>query len=389
MGYFLSLNGILSRIQFGFTAGFHFIFVPLTIGLILLIGIMEFLHYKTKKEIYHKMVEFWSDLFIINFAFGVVTGITMSLQFGTNWGNYSKFMGDVFGSPLALEALIAFFLESTFAGVWIFKRNKISPKARLITVWLIVLGTSISAIWIIVANGFMQHPVGYVLAADGSKVILDNFLLLMTNPYTWYMFFHNHASAIVLSAFFIISVSCYHLVYGKKEDRDVYVRSIEIASWALLIGSISLPILGQDYLRYIGIVQPTKIDKIVTGSSAIVRIAFSIMVTLGTLFVLLSLYLVAFKNKFLKSPTIQKIMIYLIPLPYIAILTGWMVTEIGRQPWIVYNLLTVEEGISDVPTAEIIFTLSLITVYYIILGILDYRLTVKRAKEGLKDGGKG
>lgn len=202
---------LLSRIQFAFTIIFHFLFVPLTIGLILLTAIFETIHLKTKNPLYRRMADFWGDLFVINFAVGIVTGVVMSVQFGTNWAGYSVFMGDVFGAPLALEALLAFFLESTFAGIWIFKRKVLSAGMRSLVVWMVVLGTTISAVWIITANGFMQHPVGYQLSADGSKVLLTDIFALVTNPYAIYMLVHTLVAAFVLGAFFVIGVSAYHL----------------------------------------------------------------------------------------------------------------------------------------------------------------------------------
>ena len=171
----------LSRLQFAFTIGFHFLMVPLSIGLIFITVIFEVMHWRTGNKKYLKQANFWGNLFAINFIVGIVTGITMEIQFGTNWAEYSKFMGDIFGSPLALEALLAFFLESTFAGIWIFYRHKISAKFRAITAIMIMIGTQISGIWIITANGFMQNPVGYELAADGSKVLLTDFVALVTN----------------------------------------------------------------------------------------------------------------------------------------------------------------------------------------------------------------
>ncbi|MGL4382204.1 MAG: cytochrome ubiquinol oxidase subunit I, partial [Bacilli bacterium] len=178
---------VLSRIQFAFTVAFHFIFVPLSIGLILLIAIFETLHYKKKNDEYRKLSDYFGNMFIVMYAVGIVTGIAMSLQFGTNWGAYSKFMGDVFGAPLALEALIAFFLESTFTGIYVFRRHNLSPKFRCVTAWLITFGTAISALWIITAAGFMHNPVGYKLAEDQSQVILVNIFSVLLNPYAWYM----------------------------------------------------------------------------------------------------------------------------------------------------------------------------------------------------------
>jgi cytochrome d ubiquinol oxidase subunit I len=379
---------ILSRLQFALTIGFHFIFVPLTVGLILLIVVFEIKHYRTEDDRFRKLSNYFSDIFLINYAFGIVTGIAMTIQFGTNWSQYSIAMGDVFGSPLILEAIIAFFLESTFNGIWFFRRNRLTKKMRLFVVSMIALGTTLSALWIITANGFMQNPVG--ASWDGTKMVLENFAAIVLNPYAWYMMVHNHLSAFVLSGFVVLAISCWHLLKGKEEDKELFKIAAKYGAWMLLISSILIPMVGNAYLQYITPLQPGKIDMIqgvaTGGLENVVRIAFGVMVGLGTLFVVISAYTVIFFDKqFIKSPTIQKIYIWLVPLPYIAIMTGWMVTEMGRQPWIIYNIMEVSEGISDVPLNQIWFSIISIIIFYILLFIMDYVLTITRIKKGIID----
>jgi len=386
--------GILSRVQFALTIGFHFIFVPLTVGLIVIILLFEIKHYRTQDEKYRKISNYFSDIFLINYAFGIVTGIAMTLQFGTNWSQYTLAMGDVFGSPLLLEAIIAFFLESTFNGIWFFRRNRLTAKMRLFVVSMITVGTTLSALWIITANGFMQNPVGATW--DGSKMILENFAELAFNPYAWYMLVHNHLSAFILAGFVVLAISSWNLLYGKEKDRELFKISAKYGAWFLLVSSILIPIVGNAYLRFITPLQPGKIDMITGvangGLETVVRIAFNVMLGLGTLFVLISLFTVIFFKKYEKSPTLQKIYIYLVPLPYIAILTGWMVTEMGRQPWIIYNIMEVSEGISDVPLEQIWFSIITIVSFYLILFVMDYVLTISRIKKGILEtdelGGK-
>ena len=386
--------GILSRLQFALTIGFHFIFVPLTVGLIVIILLFEIKHYRTQDEKYRKISNYFSDIFLINYAFGIVTGIAMTLQFGTNWSQYTLAMGDVFGSPLLLEAIIAFFLESTFNGIWFFRRNRLTAKMRLFVVSMITVGTTLSALWIITANGFMQNPVGATW--DGSKMILENFAELAFNPYAWYMLVHNHLSAFILAGFVVLAISSWNLLYGKEKDRELFKISAKYGAWFLLVSSILIPIVGNAYLRFITPLQPGKIDMITGvangGLETVVRIAFNVMLGLGTLFVLISLFTVIFFKKYEKSPTLQKIYIYLVPLPYIAILTGWMVTEMGRQPWIIYNIMEVSEGISDVPLEQIWFSIITIVSFYLILFVMDYVLTISRIKKGILEtdelGGK-
>lgn len=381
--------GTLSRIQFAFTIAFHFIFVPLTLGLIFIIVFIEYKHTKTKDEKYRKLSNYFSDIFLINYAFGIVTGIAMTVQFGTNWAAYSVAMGDVFGSPLVLEAIIAFFLESTFNGIWLFKRNKLSSKMRLVTVSMIALGTTLSALWIITANGFMQNPVG--AEWDGAKVILLDFGKVVANPYSWYMFFHNLSSAILLSGFFVLAVSSWNILKGKEKDKELFTLSAKYAAWIILITSIILPMLGNIYLNFINDIQPSKIEMIqgiaTGGLETVVRIAYNVMIWLGTLFLIFGFYTTIFFNKYTKSPTLQKLYMYLVPLPYIAILAGWMVTEMGRQPWIIYEWMEVSEGISDVPVSQVWFSLISLAVFYLILFVLDYALTIRRIKLGILDEG--
>ncbi len=380
---------VLSRLQFALTIAFHFIFVPLTVGLIIMIVVFEYRHYKTKDVKFKKLSNYFSDIFLINYAFGIVTGIAMTIQFGTNWGNYSVAMGDIFGSPLILEAVMAFFLESTFNGIWLFKRHEMSDKMRLFTVTMIMIGTTLSAIWIITANGFMQNPVGATFDYSGDFAVakLESFLEIVLNPYAWYMFIHNHLSALILSGFVVLAISSWHLLHGKEEDKDTFKTSGKFGAWFVLVPGILIAITGSQYMNFLNVVQPDKVAMItgVTsgGLKTIVRIAFSVMVTLGFTFILFSLYTVIFYKKYTVSPTLQKYFMYLVPLPYIAIIAGWMVTEMGRQPWIIYNQMTVSEGISDVPVEQIWFSVISIVVLYAILFTMDYILTINRIKKGI------
>jgi len=201
---------LLSRLQFAITAAFHFIFVPLTLGLSILVAFMESRYLATGDKDYLRMAKFWGRLFLINFALGVVTGITMEFQFGMNWAEYSRYVGDIFGSPLAIEATVAFFLESTFLGVWIFGWNRISPKLHALSMWLVALATNLSALWILIANGWMQNPVGYVIRNARAEMV--DFWAVVTNPYGILKFFHTIMSGWVVAGFFVLGISAYHLL---------------------------------------------------------------------------------------------------------------------------------------------------------------------------------
>ena len=250
---------------------------------------------------------------------------------------------------------------------------------------MITLGTLLSAMWIISANGFMQHPTGAYW--DGDKIILTSFAKLFFNPYTWYMYVHNHLSAILLAGFVVLAISSWQLLKGKEEDKHLFIISAKYGTWAILISGILLPIVGNSYLDYLNVVQPDKIAMIIGttsgGLKTVVRISFGAMVSLGTVFIVISAYTLIFFKKFTISKTLQNIYIWLVPLPYLAIIFGWMVTEFGRQPWIIYKIMRVSEGISIVPVEQIWFSLISIVVLYAILFVMDYVLTISRIKKGI------
>lgn len=372
---------ILSRIQFAFSVGFHFLFVPLSIGLIFLVCIYEFKHLKFKDVKYKYLSEFWGDMFVIIYAFGIVTGFTMSLQFGTNWSAYSIYMGDVFGAPLVIEALIAFFLESTFTGLWIFKKNKMSGRMRFITVLLIFIGTNFSALWIITANGFMQNPVGYSLLADGSKVVVENFREIIFNPYAWYMLVHTNTSAILLGAYFVLGVSAYRYFKVDKDslEANTFKLGVKPANKVLAVTAISMPIVGYSYFNFIVPIQPTKIDA-VSGGSPFVTTSFALMVGFGTFFIFYALYTLIFHKRYLESPNMQKLYLKTFAMPYVAIMAGWIVAEVGRQPYVVYGLMLTNDAVSNVPVMQVWFSIITIFIMYAILAVACVYLILKRAK---------
>src|SRR3990172_6548503 len=214
---------LLARLQFAITTIYHFFFVPLTLGLSVLVAIMETIYVRTGQELYKEMAKFWGKLFLINFAMGVVTGIVQEFQFGMNWAEYSRFVGDIFGAPLAIEALLAFFLESTFLGIWIFGWDKLSKGMHAATIWMVALGSNISALWILIANSFMQEPVGY--AVVNGRAVMTNFVDLVLNPNVWVMFPHTLSAGFATAAFFVMGVSAYHLL--RKSHVDIFRRSFQ------------------------------------------------------------------------------------------------------------------------------------------------------------------
>src|SRR5271169_5383989 len=234
----------LSRVQFGLTAMYHFLFVPLTLGLALLLGIMESVYVMTGREIWKQITKFWGVLFGINFAMGVATGITMEFQFGTNWSYYAHYVGDIFGAPLALEGLIAFFLESTFVGLFFFGWDKVSKIVHLIITGLVALGSSLSALWILIANGWMQHPVGAHFNYHTMRMELSSFGEVLFNPVAQAKFVHTVAAGYVMGSVFVLSISAWYMLRGR--NVEIAKRSMAVAASFGLACSISVVVLGDE-----------------------------------------------------------------------------------------------------------------------------------------------
>lgn len=250
----------LSRLQFAITALYHFIFVPLTMGLTFLLAIMESIYVMTGKTIYKDMTKFWGKLFGINFAMGVATGLTMEFQFGANWAYYSHYVGDVFGTPLAIEGMMAFFLESTFVGLFFFGWNRLSKVQHLSVTWLVALGSNLSALWILIANGWMQNPVGAEFNYDTMRMELTSFAELFLNPVAQVKFIHTVAAGYVTGSVFVLSISSWYLL--KKRDRPFALRSFAIASGFGMAAILSVILLGDESGYEAGEVQKMKLASI-------------------------------------------------------------------------------------------------------------------------------
>jgi cytochrome d ubiquinol oxidase subunit I len=436
----------LSQIQFAVTTIYHFFFVPLTLGLSVLVAIMETLYVSSGDETYKRMAMFWGKLFLINFAMGVVTGIVMEFQFGMNWSEYSRFVGDIFGAPLAIEALLAFFLESVFLGVWIFGWDKLSKGAHLASIWLVALGSNISALWILVANSFMQHPVGFTI--ENGRAVMTDFWALLANPYLWTQFPHTVLSGFTTGAFFVIGISAYHLV--RRRELDFFRRSFQIASWfgtvaiilVILVGhsqgqrmvqvqpmkmaaaealwetedpaSFSLFTIGnEEELRDVWAIRIPNLLSIMaynrpTGEVKGIRNlqaeyealygpgnykpsiitmywSFRIMVGAGFLMALLAFLALypALRNRPISQFRYVRFLPFAIALPYLANTAGWIFTEMGRQPWVVYGLMKTEDAFSiSITPGMVITSLVVFTLVYGLLMYADVYLLVKFAKAG-------
>jgi len=250
----------ISRLQFAFTALIHFLFVPLTLGLSLILVVMESLYVKTGQQIYKDMTKFWGKLFAINFAMGVVTGLTMEFQFGTNWAYYSHYVGDIFGVPLAIEGMMAFFLESTFIGLFFFGWDKLSKRKHLMVTVLVALGSNLSALWILIANGWMQHPVGTVFNPETMRMELDSFSALLFNPVAQVKFLHTLSAGYLTGAAFVLAISAWYLLKGR--DIEFAKRSFAVAAAVGSVVSVTVIMLGDESGYHVAEFQPEKMAAI-------------------------------------------------------------------------------------------------------------------------------
>jgi len=433
---------LLSRLQFAVATLFHFLFVPLTLGLSILIAIMETIYVRTGDETYKRMARFWGKLFLINFAVGVVTGITLEFQFGTNWSRYSAYVGDIFGSLLAIEATVAFFLESTFIAVWVFGWKKLSPRVHCLAIWLVALASSMSAVWIIIANTWMQYPVGYMINEVSGRAELTDLVAVITQEFAIIQILHTLTAAYTLASFFVMGVSAYHLL--RKQNVLFFTKSFRVALVFGLIFSVGAVVMGDLSGTQVAEKQPSKLAaleshwetqdhaplvmffipdeenernrfeflKIPSGLSliafhdpkAVVKglkdfppderppvfitwLAFRVMVPLGFLFVLLTIVGMLKRRKLDSSPLYLRIMMLAIPLPYIAIEAGWIVTEVGRQPWIVYGLMKTSDAVSPIAVGQVLPSLVAFALVYSLLGFIAYYLIFQFARKGPEEEG--
>jgi len=246
---------MLSRLQFAAATLFHFLFVPLTLGLSVLVAIMETIYVRSGDEEYRRMAKFWGKLFLINFAIGVVTGITLEFQFGTNWSRYSTYVGDVFGALLAIEATVTFFLESTFIAVWAFGWKKLSPKAHAVAIWLVAIASNLSAYWILTANAWMQHPVGYTIRNGRAEV--TDFLAVITQSFALLSFVHTVSGAYVLAGFFVLAISAWHLL--RNQNTSFFTKSFRLAANFAMAATLVVMGLGHLSGSEVASAQPAKL----------------------------------------------------------------------------------------------------------------------------------
>lgn len=482
-----------SRAQFALTAGYHWIFVPLTLGLAVIMASMETLYVIKKDEFWKRTAKFWMKLFAINFAVGIATGIILEFEFGTNWSNYSWFVGDIFGAPLAIEGILAFFMEATFFAVMFFGWNKVSKKTHLLATWMTGIGASISAIWILIANSWMQHPVGMEFNPDTVRHEMVDFWALVLNPVAIVKFFHSVFSGWMTGAIFVIGISCWYLL--KKRETRFALASIRVAASVGIIGTVVLMLSGdgsgiqaakyqpmklaaaegleeggegspfsivpgieipnmlsilathdvngyvpginnilEGYTDSEGVTHLSAEEQITRGKLALdafreyrqlkdtnpeaalearkvleeniqyfgygyinspeelippvdlIYWAFRVMVGLGGfLLVLMILVLWAeWKGKLTGMKWLQWVALWSIPLVYLAGQAGWIVAEVGRQPWVIQGLLPTKAAVSSVSVGAVQTTFFLFVAIFTLFLAIEIRIMLKAIKEGPK-----
>jgi cytochrome d ubiquinol oxidase subunit I len=438
----------LARLQFATTTIFHFFFVPLSIGLAFYVAVCQTLHYRTGKEFYARQVNFFGKLMLISFAVGVVTGIIQEFQFGMNWAEYSRFVGDIFGAPLAMEALVAFFLESTFLGFWIFAKGRVSPKIHLISIWLVATGSALSAFFIIAANSWMQHPVGYTMV-DG-KPKLDSIWAVLTNNTAIWAYLHVLLAALLTGSMVVLGVAAWQMRRG--HETALFASAAKIAMPMIIVGAIGSFFVGDQLAHLLVKQQPMKMaaaealfetespaafslfatgeltrdpgetnrnlkiphvlsvlatrtwDGEVVGINqleaqdiarfgpgeyvpyvAVVYWSFRVMVyTWGLMFLLGVLgWWLQRKGRLETSRRFQTFAIVMAVSPFVVNTAGWVMTEVGRQPWIVQNLLRTEDAESPlVSSAQVAGTLVGFTLIFTLLGGIALWLFLKYVRKG-------
>ncbi len=496
-----------SRAQFALTALYHWIFVPLTLGLSFIIAIMESIYVKTGNSEWKRITKFWMTLFGINFAIGVATGIILEFEFGTNWSNYSWFVGDIFGAPLAIEGIMAFFMESTFIAIMFFGWNKVSKKVHLLSSWLVAIGSNLSALWILVANGWMQFPAGMQFNPDTARNEMHDFWEVLFSPVAINKFLHTVTSGYVLASIFVIGISAWFIL--RKREINFSKRSITVAATFGLIASLYLAFTGDGSAKQVAKHQPMKLaameglyhggtnaplvamgileqtennkneedfivdlpipgglsllafgnlnayvpgihelvhgdpehgiisyqEKIDKGKISIDALAayknakksgsteeaanqlktfkdnfnyfgygyyyghdphelippvklsfyaFHIMVGLGTYFILFFIIMLYFtlKNKIQDKAVWLKIAVWTIPLAYIAQEAGWIVAEVGRQPWVIQDLMPTIAAVSKISSSNVVITFFAFLIVFTALLIAEIKIMLTQIKSG-------
>lgn len=395
----------LARLQFAATTGIHWLFVILTMGLVPLVAIMHtraaYARDPVKKAVRERMTRFWGQLYVINYAVGIVTGLVMEFQFGLSWSGLSKFAGNVFGAPLALETLIAFFAESTFLGMWIFGWGRMRRGVHVTLIWLVALTAYASGYWIMIANGFMQNPVGYEVR-DGAAYLTD-FGALLTNSSALVALLHIALAALTTGGVFIAGVSAYHFLRHTKET-ELFRGSMRLGLWVAMVTSFFVVIVGEMQRPVIERTQPMK-DAVLEDNGVAelqaqlvkehgpgnyvpwqdtMRVSMDVMTIIGNTVSTITFFAVIllWRSRLMRWRPALWLLVATVPFPFIASAGGWVVREVGRQPWLVYGELTVENALSHVSTASLAVSCTVFVAIFLALAVTNWALITRFALRG-------
>lgn len=365
----------IARLQFATTTSFHFLFVLLTLGLVTVTAVMQTRATISGTPQLLRMTRFWGRLYVINYALGIATGIVMEFQFGLTWTGLSAFAGDVFGAPLAIETLVAFFLESTFLGLWIFGWGRLNKWLHLSLIWLVTLTAYASALFIMVANSFLQNPVGSHL--QGGVLRLDDFGALLTNPALVASLPHVIGGALMTGGFFVTGVSAYHFL-KRTAEVDFFTRSMRFGVVTALIGSIVTINQGFEQFGELAKYQPDKL-----GESA-VGVPLAAMIGIGFVALLCSLAgtILLIRGWLMRARFLHYLMVPAIVLPFAAAICGWLVRELGRQPWLIWGKLRTADAVADVPGGQVLFSFIAFGLLFAALAVADWVLMSRVARRG-------
>ncbi|MEV6868134.1 cytochrome ubiquinol oxidase subunit I [Streptosporangium subroseum] len=366
----------LARTQFAVTGSLHFLFVVLTLGLAPLVAIMHTRYVMTGKPVHERMTRFWGQIYVTNYALGIFTGLVMEFQFGLSWSGLSHYAGDIFGAPLAIETLGAFFLESTFLGLWIFGWHRLPKWLHLACIWLVTLTAYVSAFWIMATNSFLQNPAGAV--ERGDHLVLTDFGALLTNPMLTMALPHVIGAGLWTGGFVVMGASAYHL-FKRTTEQEFFTRSLRLGVSTAFVGSLITVGFGYAQFAPVSDFQPDKFE-----TSALTGVSLGAMIGIGQLFQLFIMFVLL--------PTVywlprwrwaQPILMVITPLPFLAAIFGWLVRETGRQPWLIYGKLTVADAMSPGLTSGMI-TVSLIGFVGVLglLAVVDYVLIARTVRRG-------
>lgn len=407
----------LARVQFAVTTNAHFLFVVVTLGLAPLIAVMQTRWVVTGREVHGRMVRFWGQLYVVNYALGIVTGIVMEFQFGMNWTGLSRVAGPVFGAPLAIETIVAFFAEATFLGLWIFGWGRLPKYLHLALFWLVTLTAYASAYWIMVANGFMQHPMGAALR-DGAARITD-LTAMATNPNALGALVHIIPAALMTGGILVTAISAYHLRRRHSprgptrrtehpEHEEFFVRSIRLGLTTATIAAFFTFAMGWAQLGYLNTDQPLKVAAFLPGDSAApaaqqaqahlaathgpgdyappgwIATPFTIMQTIGEIYTYIALLLLPLlvRRWIVRRRIILKFLVWILPLPFVAVVCGWLVREVGRQPWAIYGVLPTSDAAAPLSTGAVTASLIVFSLLFGALMVLDWAVIARLARRG-------